>query len=109
MDRTNKKSIKDSKPQSWDEYKEIFNQSPIGIIFHDKKGITVDANNSALKIMAISRLDDILGLSMFDNPPIEEKKEELINDGVIHFQAPLDLDIIKNFGFYYPTKKGFYF
>ena len=109
MDRTNKKSIKDSKPQSWDEYKEIFNQSPIGIIFHDEKGITVNANNSALKIMGISRLDDILGLSMFDNPPIEEKKEELINDGVIHFQAPLDLDMIKNLGFYTPTKNGVLF
>ena len=92
-----------------DKFREIFNQSPIGIIFHDKKGITVDANNSALKIMAISRLDDILGLSMFDNPPIEEKREELINDGVIQFQAPLDLDMIKNLGFYTPTKNGVLF
>ena len=56
MDRTNKNSIKDSKPQSGDEYKEIFNQSPIGIIFHDKKGITVNANDSALKIMGLSEI-----------------------------------------------------
>ncbi len=59
--------------------------------------------------MAISKLNDILGLSMFDNPPIEEKREELINDGVIHFQAPLDLDMIKNLGFYTPTKNGVLF
>ena len=40
---------------------------------------------------------------------IEEKKEELLDDGIIRFQAPLDLDIIKDFGFYYPTKKGVLF
>ena len=59
--------------------------------------------------MAISELDDVLGLSLFDNPFIEEKKEELIDKGVIRFQAPLDLDMIKNLGFYTPTKKGVLF
>ena len=101
MDITNKNSVKDFAGQLGDEYKEIFNQSPIGIIFHDKKGIAVNANNSALKIMGIFRLDDILGINLFDNPFIAGKKEELIDNGVIHFQAPLDLDMIKDSWFLY--------
>ncbi len=78
MERTNKRGIKDSASQSEDEFKEIFNQSPIGIIFHNKEGIAVNANTSALKIMAISKIDDILGINLFDNPFIEEKKDELL-------------------------------
>jgi PAS domain S-box-containing protein len=109
MDRTNKNSIKNSKPRIRDEFREIFNQSPIGILFHDKEGVAVNANNSALKIMAISKLDDILGINLFDNPFIAEKKEKLLKEGIIRFQAPLDLDIIKELGFYYPTKKGVLF
>jgi PAS domain S-box-containing protein len=56
MVRTNKKGIKDSKPQSGDEFREIFNQSPIGILFYDKEGITLNVNNSALEIVGISKL-----------------------------------------------------
>ncbi len=109
MERTNKTSIKDSKPQIKDEFQEIFNQSPIGILFHDKEGIAVNANDSALKIMAISKLDDVLGINLFDNPFIAEKKDELTDKGIIKFQAPLNLEKIKELGFYYPTKKGVLF
>ena len=42
-------------------------------------------------------------------PSLSEKKEELLNEGIIQFQAPLDFDNIKDFGFYYPTKKGIIF
>ncbi len=59
--------------------------------------------------MAISGLDDILGINLFYNPFIGEKKDELLKEGIIRFQAPLDLDMIKDFGFYYPTKKGVLF
>ena len=92
-----------------DKFREIYEKSPIGIIFHDKEGIAVNANDSALKIMAISELDDILGINLFDNPFIVDKREELLKEGIIRFQAPLDLDIIKNLGFYYPTKNGVLF
>ena len=106
MERTNKNSIKGLIGQSGDEFREIFNQSPIGIISHDKEGIAVNANDSALNMLGFSRLEDILGLNLFDNPFIEENKEELIEKGIIRFQTPLDLEKIKDFGFYYPIKKG---
>ena len=54
MDRTNENSIKDSKPQSGDEFREIFNQSPIGILLYDKNGITINANDSALEMLGFS-------------------------------------------------------
>jgi signal transduction histidine kinase len=109
MGRTNETDIKDSKLQSGDEFKEIFNQSPIGILFYDKKGNAINANKSALAIMDIPKLDDVLCINLFDNPFIKEMKNELFNEGIINFQVPLDLAIIKDFGFHYPTKNGVLF
>ena len=88
------------------EYEYLFRKSPLGIIFYDKNGNLIKANESALEIMAIPKLDDILGSNLFDNPYIMNKKEEISKKGVIEFQAPLDLDLMKKLGFYTPVKKG---
>ncbi|MGZ7044099.1 MAG: PAS domain S-box protein [Methanobacterium sp.] len=79
------------------QFREIFEKSPIGILFYDKNGITVNANNSALKMLGFPRLDDVLGHNLFDNHYISEKKDELLNKGIIKFQAPLNLEKIKDF------------
>ena len=89
------------------QFKEIFNQSPIGILLHDNEGVTVNANNSALKIMGIS-LNDILRHNMFDYIPINERKSELIKEGIIKFQAPLNFEKLKNVDLY-SNKKGVLF
>ena len=86
------------------QFKEIINQSPIGILLHDKEGSTVNANNAALKIMGIS-LKDILGCLMFDFLPINHRKDKLFKEGLIKFQAPLDFDKLKNAGLQ-SSKKG---
>ena len=49
-------------------FEEIFSQSPIGILLYDKKGRLTNANNSALNIARIPKLDDVLGTNIFDNP-----------------------------------------
>ena len=82
------------------EYKEIFETSPIGILFFDNEGKLVDANHSALEIFAVRSIDSIEGANLFDNPIIKSKKDELIEKGLIKFQTPLNLDYIKETGFY---------
>ena len=46
-------------------YKDIFDKSPIGILFYNKKGELVDANKSALEIAGINKLEEILGINIF--------------------------------------------
>ncbi len=75
-----------------DRFKDIFNKSPIGILFYDQEGKLVDANQSSLKIAGISKLEDILGSNLFDNINISSKKEKLFKEGLITFQAPLDFE-----------------
>ncbi|MDI6645348.1 MAG: PAS domain S-box protein, partial [Methanobacteriaceae archaeon] len=83
----------------------MFDKSPIGIFFYDKEGNTVNANNSALEMMGISKLSDICGHNLFDNPYINEKKDGLLKEGIIRFQAPLNLEKIKDYGLYSHKKE----
>ena len=85
-------------------FKEIFYQSPIGILLYDKKGRLTNANDSALKIARIPKLDDVLGTNIFDNPKLASKKEELYEEGLIKFQDSLNLIKIKEQNIYNPLE-----
>ena len=85
-------------------FEEIFYQSPIGILFYDKEGRLTNANDSALKIARIPKLDEVLGINIFENPLIASKKEELHEKGLIKFQDSLDLIQIKEQNIYNPVK-----
>lgn len=90
-----------------EQFKEIFEKSPIGILFYDKKGILIDSNQSALEIARVSQFSDIEGTNLFDNPYIESHKEELLKNGFIRFESPIDLNKVKELGFYIPTRDEF--
>ena len=91
MSKTNEEGTNNSEFQSGGEFKEMLDHSHIWIVLCNKEGNVTNVNKSALKIMGISKLNDILGYNLFDYPLIAEKKEELLNKGIIKFQGPLDL------------------
>ncbi len=82
--------------KNMDKFKEIFDKSPIGIIFYDTEGNLVDANSSALNVCGINKLEDIMGSNIYDNQNIANKKEELLNEGMIKFQAPSVIGTVNN-------------
>jgi PAS domain S-box-containing protein len=85
-------------------FEEIFYQSPIGIFFYDKEGRLTNANDSALNIARIPKLDNVLDTNIFDNPILASKKEELHEKGLIKFQDSLDLIQIKEHNIYNPLE-----
>ena len=86
-------------------FEEIFYQSPIGIFSYDKDGRLTNANDSALKIARIPKLDDVLGTNIFDNPTLASKKDDLHEKGLIKFQDTLNLIQIKEQNIYNPLKQ----
>lgn len=86
MSKTNEKGINSSGFQLGSEFKEIFDNLPIWIVLCSKEGNVTNVTKSALKIMGISKLKNILGYNLFDYPLIEEK-EELLNKCIIKFQS----------------------
>ena len=83
-------------------FEEIFSQSPIGIFLYDNDGRLTNANDSALNIARIPKLDDVLGTNIFENPTLASKKEELHEKGLIKFQDTLNLIEIKEQNIYNP-------
>ncbi|MFZ0441183.1 MAG: PAS domain S-box protein, partial [Methanobacterium sp.] len=104
MDKPNQNDLKCQTRQSNTDFKEIFYQSPIGLLLYDKNGKLTNANDSALKIARIPKLDDVVGTNIFDNPTISSKKDELLNKRLINFQDSLDLNKINENNIFDPLE-----
>ena len=104
MDKPNKNNENCQERPMNTNFEEIFYQSPIGIIFYDEEGRLTNANDSALNIARIPKLEDVLGTNIFDNPKIASKKEDLQKKGLIKFQDSLDLIQIKEQNIYNPVE-----
>ncbi|WP_414470153.1 PAS domain S-box protein [Methanobacterium sp. ACI-7] len=88
---------------------EIFEKSPIGIIFYDKDGRFVDINHSGLEIAGICSKDVCKNINLFSNPHVKKRKTELLKKELIKFQASLNFDNIKRSNFYNPQRNGIAF
>ena len=96
MDKPNKNDVKCQTWQSNTNFEELFYQSPIGLLLYDKKGKLTNANDSALKIARIPKLEDVIGTNIFDNPKLATRKSELLDKKLIQFQDSLDLMKLRN-------------
>ena len=95
MDKPNKNNENCQEQPMNTNFEEIFYQSPIGIFLYDNEGKLTNANNSALNIARIPKLDDVLGINIFDNPKIASRKDLIHDKGLINFQDSLNLIEIK--------------
>ena len=92
-----------------DKFREIFEKSPIGILFFDKEGNLTDANVSALEIGGVPSLNDVIGINIFNKINMGPKKDELLQKGLIKFQYQANFDNIKKLGIYNPRRSGIVF
>lgn len=59
MDKSNNNCVNSQGKAFNTNFEEIFYQSPIRIILYNKEGKLINANDSALNIVRITKLDDI--------------------------------------------------
>ena len=104
MDKPNKNDNNCQERPMNTNFQEIFYQSPIGILLYDKTGKMINANDAALNIARIPKLDAVLGTNLFDNPKIASKKDEIIKKKLIKFQDTLDLYEISEQNIYNPIE-----
>ncbi len=109
MSKNNKTHINESLSQSRDKFRELFSKSPIGTLLYDKNGQLIEVNKSALQITGIPSIEAFKRINLFDNLHIKFRKEELIKNGYIKFQASFDLEKVKHADFYHSIKKGILF
>ncbi|MDD3984690.1 MAG: PAS domain-containing protein [Methanobacterium sp.] len=70
-------------------FMDMFNNSPIGILFYNYDGKLIDSNSFSFKILGISRLDDISDVNMFKISKTVPKKEIIFKEGLVKFQLPI--------------------
>ncbi len=76
-------------------------------MFYDTGGKLREANPAALELSGVARLEEILGVSLFDNPNIPPEHQIKLQQGEsIKFQSTIDFDNIRRMGFYQPHKTG---
>ena len=83
------------------QFKEIFEKSPIGILFYNKKCELVKTNQSALEILGIPSLKVLKEVNLFDKLLVKIHKERLLKKEYLQFQTAINLEKIT-----YPLKKG---
>lgn len=68
---------------------EIFENSPLGILFFNKEGKLIDVNPAALKIIGVKSFDSIEDIMIWDNEDIKLRTKELNENKIIRFKAAL--------------------
>ena len=92
-DITEIKQSREALEESTEMMERIFNESQLGILLFDPKGGLVRANNAALAIMGIDALQEIVGLSLFDDSNIpRDIKADLIRGKQVRFEVNYDFE-----------------
>lgn len=78
------------------KFEEIFDQSPIAIEFYNEKGLLVNVNSSCLEMFGILSINEIYGLSLFENTNIpDEIKTKLFNFESVKYKYEFNFESVK--------------
>ncbi|WXG42093.1 MAG: PAS domain S-box protein [Candidatus Freyarchaeum deiterrae] len=109
-DITERKRIEDALQASEEKFKNIFEESPIGIILFDSNIRLINANKACLNILGVSDVEKIKGLKLLKDPNIPlNLKKSILNDETVKSEAPYDFDKIRETKSYETSKTGIAF
>ena len=90
-DITEIKQSREALEESTEMMQRIFNESQLGIFLFDPEGKLTNVNRSAMEIFGISSNEDIIGLSIFDDPNLpNDIKADLIRGKQVRFETEFD-------------------
>jgi PAS domain S-box-containing protein len=107
LDITERKRSEQLIQESEERFRNIFDQSPIGIGVYNADGVLVNLNRAAIEMFGIPNLESALGLKLFSSPTVQsEAKLKLRNQEQIQEEVSYDFDEIRRLSFYETTKTG---
>lgn len=84
-------------------FKSVFANIPAGVEIYDKDGFLVDINNKNMEIFGIRDKQDVIGVSLFENPNVSSQLAERIQtEDVVDFSLNYAFDRVER---YYPTSR----
>ena len=101
------KQTKEALAASEERFRDIFQESPIGIEIYDSKGTLVTANRACLDIFGVSELNEVKGFKLFEDPNItDEVKRRLGKGETMKYEAPFDFEKVRQHNLYRTSKTG---
>ena len=67
--------------ESEERFKNIYEQSPIGIELYDSNGSLLHANKACLEIFGISDIAEIMGFNLFEDPNVRDDLKKRLRCG----------------------------
>lgn len=88
-------------------FREIFENSPVGIELYDSAGSLVTANRACLDIFGVRYVADVKGFHLFNDPNItDEMKTKLKKGELARYEAPFDFNKVREANLYPTSKSG---
>ncbi|MDH4213649.1 MAG: PAS domain S-box protein [Candidatus Thorarchaeota archaeon] len=101
------KESREALEESAEMMRRIFEDSQVGLELFDSEGILIAANQAALDIGGVSRIEELLGFSLFDDPNVpSEIKAKLIRGEPVRYQVTFDFDKVREKKLYDTKRSG---
>ncbi|MGD8305610.1 MAG: PAS domain S-box protein [Ignavibacteria bacterium] len=105
-DITEKIQAEEAQRKSEEEFRTIFNESPIGIELYKANGMLLTANKASLNMFGIPDVSEIQTFNIFDGISLNaEKKEKLLRGESVSYQSTFDFEKVKELKQYKTSKK----
>ena len=102
-----RKRIEDSLFRSEEQFRNLFEKSPIGIELYDINGIFVTCNRAFLEIFGIPDVNKISGFQLFKDPNITDDVKLILRRGeAAKYEAPFNFEKVNQNKRYKTTKSG---
>ncbi|GAI80312.1 unnamed protein product, partial [marine sediment metagenome] len=106
-DITERKRVEETLQASEEGFRNIYEESPIGIELYDCDGRLLTVNRACLDIFGVSNIAEVQGFGLFDDPNItDEVKQRLRKMETVRYEAPFDFEKVKEHKLYDASKSG---
>nr|MDO8083009.1 PAS domain S-box protein [Candidatus Freyarchaeota archaeon] len=106
-DITERKRMEETLLESEERFKNIFDESPIGIVLYDSSIRVINANKASLDILGVSDVAKLKGLKLLKDPNMSsEVKKSLLRGESVVSDVTYNFDKVKGLKSYETKKSG---
>jgi len=106
-DITERKRIEETLQASEERFRNIYEESPIGIELYDCDGRLLTVNRACLDIFGVSNIAEVQGFKLFEDPNVtDEVKQRLHKGETVRYEALFDFEKVKKHKLYNTSKSG---
>lgn len=93
--------------ESEERFRNIYEESPIGIELYDLEGKLLQTNKACLNIFGVTDVEEVKGFGLFEDPNVTDDIKDRLHKGeAVRYEALFDFDKVKELELYRTAKSG---